>query len=433
MSADESSAAVSDDLSRDADLSLSDRFEILDTRWETSQGACHLARDRRIGPSGDGLARQPTERVVLEIFDRAAWDESGAAGNLWRLMDAPGTMPPVLTVHADDKDKKVYIVSALPLGERLAESTEVSTLPQAWSAAEAIAAAVERLHGLGLVHGALPPAVVLVGPDAVQLLGPGTVAFHSAGRGGGEPLGKSLGHLASPEAARDAPDAAADIFAIGRLIKDLFAHDGPARIPPRLTGLINRLTQPDPIQRVAASALLGTELQRLRQSSSSTLMVAGLAGLSIGAMLLLAGVMVNWAAGRANDVAARITETVPGRSHHSLSLSSSGASASRPPAPASTDTMTAGDPAAISAATPALPDVYPSVDGSALLPFAGADGVLDARAFLIGALNRKEAAAVPLTPARERIREPLGEHLDDEEANQNETVGPKSQEKSVAQ
>jgi hypothetical protein len=134
----------------------------------------------------------------------------------------------------------VALVHRVPLG-----AVEVGALRRAaplrsghvLAVGVAVLEALVELHAAGLAHGAVNADAVLVGPDGGVVLAGTGAAWRVAP---GEP---------------DGPTAAADVAAVGELLRDLL---GPGSAPAPLVVAVVRATDPDLALRPGAAALLGS-------------------------------------------------------------------------------------------------------------------------------------------------------------------------------
>jgi hypothetical protein len=242
------------------------RYKVLSTLWQTSEGSCCL------------IFRPDTKQtLVLESFSRAQWEARQAGVWLQRLVAAPGLMPDVLEHRGDEHAAR--IVSAVPAGRSLSSDGNAWAADTSGRRAGNLARAIGRLHAAGFIHGALQPAAVYASADAAALVGPGTVAFHSAGGGSGIELAEALQKWAAPELLVDSPDSATDYFALGQMLKAFCPN-----LPPRLRGQLDGLAHENPDQRAAIG--LGFTAPPPRPAGRRILAACG--------VLLVAGLAAWW-------------------------------------------------------------------------------------------------------------------------------------------
>ena len=161
---------------------------------------------------------------------------------------------PTLDIFAEEE--QLFLVSGPPLGASLTGTADDIT-PAALGAQ--LAGGLAALHAVGLFHGA-------IGPDRV---------FVDAGRAvlgglGDGIIGAQTSPYAAPELAEDGPGAAADVYALGALLRE--RRSGTNVTPgshDTLAGVLDRMTSSAPEARPAA-AEVATLLTRLSSTAPPT-------------------------------------------------------------------------------------------------------------------------------------------------------------------
>jgi eukaryotic-like serine/threonine-protein kinase len=268
---------------------------------EGGMGVVYAARDERLGRSV----------AIKTLRDRTL--DASARERLWREARAGAAVnhPNVCHVYeVGEDDSGLFIVMELLAGEPLSARIEREALPLAevLAVARGMLAALEALHGHGLVHRDLKPANVFLTPHGVKLLDFGLVREQIAGEVAGQvgsdagsgagtvaPLTQSgtvLGtpHYMSPEQLEGRPATArSDIFAFGAILFEMlvgrpaFAGDTIWEVahailhdqPPALVGApgtilldrtIRRCLAKPPEERFADAAAVTRELAGLHTS-----------------------------------------------------------------------------------------------------------------------------------------------------------------------
>lgn len=182
-----------------------------------------------------------------ELFARMA-EDLRAAGDA-----APG----VLRVYDVAPTRDAFVSDLWTAGSARDLSALKWTPRQRGEFVQRIVAELEGLHAIGLVHGCLCPANVLLDDDLRPVLAEaGTVPVHAlAARGGDAEL---YAAYAAPEVKEgQPPDARSDVYSVGRILEGALKGDETAAV----TAVVQRCLSVDPAQRYETAAELRTALE----------------------------------------------------------------------------------------------------------------------------------------------------------------------------
>lgn len=246
-------------------------------RIEGEQGGVHTALDQHTG-----------QRVCLSVFDERSASDPTTAGRFAERARAardvhhPGLIP---VMDAGVHFSTPWIATALREGETLRARIDRGPVPadQALDLGVSILEALGAAHAVGLVHGALSPEDVIVGPD-------GAVGVRGFGKGALPAREASSSHIAPEQASGDKiVGPAADVYSVcailyeaisgslpydassfGELVKAMYTS-GPTPIqkrkhdvPARLASTIDRGLAVEPMQRPADARELIDALVEIR-------------------------------------------------------------------------------------------------------------------------------------------------------------------------
>ncbi len=159
-----------------------------------------------------------------------------------------------------------YLVAPLVGATSLAQALDETELDaeRRHRLIDQLGAAMSHAHGLGVVHGAISPATVIVdGSENAYLTGIGFVL-----RLAGAP--RVTSSYTAPELARGEPvTAAADVFSLGRLAAELLTDDNGPEVVDDLDALIGRATADQPADRFSSVDEFLAALVAVRGDSGS--------------------------------------------------------------------------------------------------------------------------------------------------------------------
>ncbi|MGW5264200.1 serine/threonine-protein kinase [Microbispora sp. NPDC004025] len=263
---------------------LADRYKLLTPFRRDSGGIMWQAHDLRLKRDVAIKEVQPPYRVDvadLAAARRQALREARSAARL--------SHPAVITVHDLLEDKgRLWIVTELLQGLTLADTVRhLGRLPVHWAAwvGFQLLSGVRHAHSLGVVHGDIRPANVMLTEDRVVLTDFGIAAFDRDPAGSSTvPVARSGAYLA-PERLRGKSLApSADLWSFGATLycgvegrppypamsplpAEVLLGRGPE--PPRRAGplrpLLEGLLRPDPDERLTVDQAMHTLVDVLRR------------------------------------------------------------------------------------------------------------------------------------------------------------------------
>lgn len=248
---------------QDMNLVLADRYQARE-RLGPGAGAGveeYLGRDLR-------LARP----VVIQVIRGAGKDGFAPQARLMASLDHPA----VASVYDwGQQDGLAYLIREYVPGQDLGRLLiEQGTLPAAQTAAigAEVAAALAAAHRIGLAHGSLDAADVILGDQRVTVVGFGAAWMRAAA--------SAHGGAGAPDrpGAHD-PDLQADLSALGAMLYQMATGASPdqwptvtpmggARLPVSLRQVIGRLLAPDPGDRYQAAEVVRADLLHLTHESA---------------------------------------------------------------------------------------------------------------------------------------------------------------------
>ena len=226
------------------------RYDLLEPIGRGGMGIVFRGRDRE-------LDRDVAIKVTAWATAADAERLRAEARTLARL-EHPGIVPIHDVGHL--ADGRVFTVMALVRGERL--DVRARTLPifDCLRLFDRICDTVSFAHTRGLVHRDLKPANIMIGEHGqVLVLDWGLARAERDGREGGAG-GGTEGYMA-PEQETPSFDIRSDVYALGAILRDLAAAAG-TRVPPPLSSIIRRATDPDPARRYATPDALAADVRR---------------------------------------------------------------------------------------------------------------------------------------------------------------------------
>ena len=250
---------------------LEDRPAFVDSRYELLE---------EIGRGGMGLVFRGRDRaldrdVAIKV---TAWSTAADAERLrieartLARLEHPGIVP----VHDVGQlaDGRVFTVMMLVRGERLDARAAALPLADRLRLFDRICDTVAFAHARGLVHRDLKPANIMIGEHGQVLVldwGLARPAHETAGAEstvaavgrGLSPAGSGTEGYMAPEQRDGRPDARADVYALGAILRDL--TDGPAagaRSLRPLRSIVARAMQAEPAARYDTPADLAADVRR---------------------------------------------------------------------------------------------------------------------------------------------------------------------------
>lgn len=236
--------------------------------------------------------------VAFRVFKPEVVDHSGFAERLFASARRAGTVHPgVVQIHECGHDEEIgllWYAMELVEGETLASLVaRDGRLPpaQALLLIERAALALQAAHAEGQLHQDLTPANIMLSTDGqVRILELGLSDVLTLGRGAGRPGNPAY---RCPEvSAGGAPDARADIYALGGTLWFLLAGEPPfsgedlaaahrdqpvpsarardARLPAKLDDLLQGMLNKNPEWRFATLAEVLAEIKPLREAMPAT-------------------------------------------------------------------------------------------------------------------------------------------------------------------
>lgn len=196
--------------------------------------------------------------VALVVVSDAATDaEREVFGRMAEDLRAAGDAAPgVLRVYEVAPTRDAFVSDLWTAGSARDLSALKWTPRQRGEFVQRIASELEGLHAIGLVHGCLCPANILLDDDLRPVLAEaGTVPVHAvAARGGDAEL---YAAYAAPEVLEGhPPDARSDVYSVGRILEAAFKGDETAAV----TAIVQRCVSAEPAQRYGTAAELRATL-----------------------------------------------------------------------------------------------------------------------------------------------------------------------------
>ncbi|MEU1184370.1 serine/threonine-protein kinase [Streptomyces sp. NPDC005820] len=246
------------------DLVAGGRYRLLERIGSGPTGTVWRAHDdfldREVAVKQTRLPGGPGDEDRRRAAHRLHHEARAAA-----LVDHPSAVAILDVVEEDGQpeaagDGPPWIVMELIRGESLHEALARGPLDPAEAAriGLAVLGALRAAHAVGIVHRAVTPANVLLGPDGrVVLTGFGLA--HAPDPSTGSPT-DALDFAAPEHGSGRAAGPASDLFSLGALLRTAVADPGP------LDPLVSRLLTPDPNRR-PDPAQAATELEAVIAAS----------------------------------------------------------------------------------------------------------------------------------------------------------------------
>lgn len=268
------------DASRDPSRCLG-RFVVTETVERSSVGSLHMAWDEReqrfvAVRTVDGVG--PLARDAQRVLETTT------------LLRHPAILAPLAGGFGVARDGRLFVATEIAPGRTLAprkgeESTITRTVEQSVTLVRELARALTYAQGLGLVHGAIHPASILVdGHGAPRLIDWGLGDVESSWPAGRARLLSRLGRVGfrPPEAADGVVgDPRSDVFALGALLLRLLAAKVPSALAPdddthdpalpaTLDPVVRRCLEIDPQKRYPSASVLTLDLDLFLQGKRPT-------------------------------------------------------------------------------------------------------------------------------------------------------------------
>jgi WD40 repeat protein/DNA-binding SARP family transcriptional activator len=182
--------------------------------------------------------------------------------------------PHVLPLHDwwREPDAAYLVMRLMPrdLGARLAEGHIGSSTALRW--AEQIGSALIAAHRQGLAHGDLHAGNVLVDEDDNAYVADWSIGYDPATAVSGKTMPADRRHLAPERRSGTPPTSAADIYAFGVLLSELFTRVTGGAAGAELRSAVEQATDPAPDRRQASAADLVAAARRalLEPASQAT-------------------------------------------------------------------------------------------------------------------------------------------------------------------
>jgi serine/threonine protein kinase len=224
-----------------AHLGLPPNLRMIQPVHSSTTGVIWSGRDRRLGMDVVVKVLAPEHRDRLEAESRA----------MARLGEHPNVLSALMVGHAGDGT--AWVVTER-MAATLREASEEATVPQILVWAGEVAAAIEAVHGGGVIHGDVTPANVLIDSSGTARLGDFGAARLEGDSHGTERTGHTP-RYAAPERRRGmAASRESDVYGYGATMLAVLP-DGRSGVPRRTRRLLRRCVRTDPERRPDAPAV----------------------------------------------------------------------------------------------------------------------------------------------------------------------------------
>src|SRR6266536_3205290 len=206
---------------QDVNLALADRYQARE-RLGSGAGAGveeYLGRDLR-------LARP----VVIQVIRGAGKDGFAPQARLMASLDHPA----VASVYDwGQQEGLAYLIREYVPGQNLGRLLERGVMPVAQAAGigAEVAAALAAAHRIGLAHGSLDAADVILGDQRVTVVGFGAAWMRESAATAAEEPGAALHDPGARPGAPAGPDAQGDLRALGGMLYQMVTGAPPERWP----------------------------------------------------------------------------------------------------------------------------------------------------------------------------------------------------------
>ena len=274
---------------------LLDRYRLEDRIASGGMGSVHAAYDERL-----------SRRVAVKVLNENLAEDPRFVERFRREARAVAALshPNIASVFDYGRDgERHFIVMELAEGDDLARILRQVTslsVDRAARVAIQICAALDHAHGGGIVHRDVKPGNVIIGPgDAVKVtdFGIARAAGDSTLTATGSVLGTA--HYLSPEqAAGGNVGPPSDIYSLGIVVYEMLTGSVPftgdsaiavamrhaservaapsavaPEIPPELDAIVLKATAPDPEERFASAAEMGSALKEAARPTGATAVI----------------------------------------------------------------------------------------------------------------------------------------------------------------
>ena len=222
-------------------LGLPPHLRVIEPVHSSATGVIWSGRDRRVGMD-----------VVIKVMAAGHRDRLEAESRaMARLGEHPNVLAALMVGHTGDG---IAWVVTEQMAATLREAAEDASGPKVLAWAGDVAAALEAVHGGGVVHGDLTPTNVLIDHAGTARLGD----FGAARLEGDSHGAAHTGHTpryAAPERRRGlAATRESDVYGYGATMLAVLP-DGRSGVPRRTRHLLERCVRTDPARRPDAPAV----------------------------------------------------------------------------------------------------------------------------------------------------------------------------------
>ncbi len=204
------------------------------------------------------LAEQGQGAIVV-LGDTATASDREKFGRAAEALSAAGEIPGVLPVRRIAPSRDAFLTDLLTTGSANDLPALSWPLRRQLEFLLRVLRSIESLHQVGIVHGCLCSANVLLDDELNPVLSEaGSVAVSALAPGG---AGGEYGVFAAPEVRRgDAPDARADVYSAARLLQEVTKAASP---PRAIAEVVAKGTAPDAGMRYGSVKDLASAIQKI--------------------------------------------------------------------------------------------------------------------------------------------------------------------------
>jgi hypothetical protein len=226
-----------------------------------------LVRERPLSRAYQARTRAGSRVALVVVADGAtARERELFARTAQDLHAAGGAAAGVLRVHAVTRSGDAFLADLWTSGSARDLAALKWPPRRRVELVRAVAATLDGVHTLGLVHGCLCPANILLDDDLSPVVAEvGAVPVHALAERGGE--AEMYEAYAAPEILRgEAPTARSDVYSLGRLLDELTRGEP---VPDALRAIVARCLAAGAADRFPAAADLGAALDGVLDQLSS--------------------------------------------------------------------------------------------------------------------------------------------------------------------